>query len=186
MAVERKARDPDLLDAIDALPRTAFAGSAWRAVRDGRDPTEASSISGRWDVGDRDVVYTSLEADGAIAEVEFHLSRQPVFPSKYRAKVYELSIDVKSVARFDTIDDLVPLGVAPDRYHEILYDATQAIGDAAAFLGFDALIAPNARWPAQNLVLFLEDRDTRSLPVLSETPIDWHEWRAHHRWNRKV
>ena len=49
---------------------------------------------------------------------------------------------------------MVPLGVDPARYREILYEPTQAIGDAAYFLGFDSIIAPNARWSCNNLILF--------------------------------
>jgi hypothetical protein len=37
---------------------------------------------------------------------------------------------------------MIPLGVDPARYREILYEPTQAIGDAAYFLGFDSIIAP--------------------------------------------
>ena len=34
-----RARDIDLLDAIDAFKREPFVGAAWRAVREERDPS---------------------------------------------------------------------------------------------------------------------------------------------------
>jgi hypothetical protein len=74
MAGERRSRDPGLLDALDALPRTEFSGSVWRVGREERNPLQPAMISGRLDIGDRDVLYTSLEPDGEIAVVEFHLS----------------------------------------------------------------------------------------------------------------
>ena len=50
----------------------------------------------------------------------------------------------------------IALGVDPSRYREILYEPTQAIADAADFLGFDSIIAPNARWSCNNLILFTD------------------------------
>ena len=152
----RRARDLELLDVLDALPRVPFIGRVWRAVREGRDPLQGHPSAGRWDPGMFDVLYTSMEPDGAVAEIHFHLSRQPVFPStlvsgaaRDRRAHHEDAALRRSVR-------LTPLGVDRSRYAEILYHRTQAIGDAADFFGFDGLIAPNARWPCQNLVIFTD------------------------------
>ena len=79
----RRARDPELLDALDAHKRTTFTGIVWRVAREGRNPLEPSHAGGRWDLGGNDgydVLYTALEPDGAIAEVAYHRSLQPVVP----------------------------------------------------------------------------------------------------------
>jgi len=72
---------------------------------------------------------------------------------------------------------MVPLGVEPTRYREILYGATQAIGDAAYFLGFDSIIAPNARWACHNLILFTDRINPADLEVVDSRAVDWDEWR---------
>ena len=41
-----RARDIDLLDAIDAFKREHFVGAAWRAVREERDPSVGDRSQG--------------------------------------------------------------------------------------------------------------------------------------------
>ena len=72
---------------------------------------------------------------------------------------------------------MVPLGVDPARYREVLYAPTQAIGDAAYFLGFDSIIAPNARWACNNLILFSDQIAPADLEVIESSEVDWTEWR---------
>jgi RES domain-containing protein len=177
----RRARDPELIDALDARTRTTFDGTLWRVVREGRDPLEASRAGGRWDLGASDVLYTSMEPDCAIAEVEYHLSQQPVFPSRIRSAWHELRARVSSVIRLETIAELVDLGVDAARYREPLYERTREIGDAAAFLGCDALIVPSARWDCLNVVLFLEAIELGRIETLSGVrSVDWKARRTNH------
>lgn len=173
---EGRAREPDLLDRLDALPRTEYRGRAWRVVREGRDPLQPSHIAGRWDLGVSDALYTSLDPNGAVAEIDFRLRQEPVFPSRFRAILYELAVQLHDVARFDTLDDLTPFGVDIDRYHTRLYRQTQEIGDAAQFLAFTALIAPNPRWPCLNLVIY--DLEAHNVRVRNQRAIDWDAWRV--------
>lgn len=72
---------------------------------------------------------------------------------------------------------MVPLGVDPVRYREIIYAPTQAIGDAAYFLGFDSIIAPNARWSCNNLILFTDQIPRDHLELIESSQINWTEWR---------
>jgi hypothetical protein len=177
----RQARDPDLIDALDARTRTTFEGTLWRVVREGRDPLEASRAGGRWDLGSSDVLYTSMEPDCAIAEGEYHLSQQPVFPSRIRSFCHELRVRASSVIRLETLAELVDLGVDAARYREPLYERTREIGDAAAFLGCDALIVPSARWNCLNVVLFLESVESDSIEIAGKPKsIDWKAWRTEH------
>jgi hypothetical protein len=180
---ERRAREPELLDKLDALPRTEYIGRLWRVVREGREPLQASHVAGRWDMGVDDALYTSLHPDGTVAEIDFRLRQEPVFPSRFRAVLYELTVELPNVARFETLDDLLPFGVDADRYHTRLYHRTQEIGDAAQFLAFTALIAPNARWPCLNLVIY--DIKAHTIQATKERAIDWDAWRAEARVTRR-
>lgn len=181
----KRARDPELLDALDAYERTSFDGTIWRVVRDGRSPLEPSRIGGRWDLGGArdgyDVLYTAMDPDGAIAEVEYHLSQQPVFPSRSPRSLHTIHAHASTVIALKTIDELVALGVERARYRKPLYDRTEEIGDAVAFLGCDALIVPSARWSGLNVVLFLGALDPEALELIGKpVPIDWDSWRAEH------
>ena len=170
-------RDPALLDALDSFRRVSYTGETWRAVRAGRDPLQGSASGGRWDPTLFDVLYTSLAPDGAVAEVHFHLSRQPVFPSRIRYRLHRIKVRTAKTLRLPTLDAMVPLGVDPARYREILYEPTQAIGDAAYFLGFDSIIAPNARWSCNNLILFTDQIPPAYLQIIESSEINWTEWR---------
>lgn len=76
---------------------------------------------------------------------------------------------------------LEALGVSRERYASLSYERTQEIGDAAAFLGFDGILAPSARWPCQNLILFLDRLAPHDLTVLEQESVDWIAWRDSQR-----
>lgn len=172
-----RARDHDLLDALDALPRDAVQDTVWRVVRSERDPLLCRSTQGRWDLGHFDVLYTSFHPEGAVAEMYFHLSRQPVFPSTIEFTLNEIEVTTRSTLKLESLQELEPLGVDPDRYSGILYERTQEIGDAAAFLGFDGLVAPSARWDGLNLTIFCDQLSPDDLVLKSSSVIDWDAWR---------
>jgi hypothetical protein len=175
--VERKARDLALLDALDACRRETFDGIAWRIVREGREPLLGSPSGARWDPGTFDVLYTALAREGALAEIHFHLSRQPVFPSKVQFRLYELSVRAEGLLRLPDMAALERLGIERERYADLLYARSQEIGDAAQFLGFAGMIVPSARWDGLNLVLFTDRIEADALAVRVEEPIDWAAWR---------
>ena len=174
---ERRARDRELLDALDAHKGIAFDGDVWRIVRQGRDPVQGSAAGARWDPALFDVIYSSLAREGALAEIHFHLSRQPVFPSKLVSVLYRISICTKRTLKFADMAALESVGVAAATYGDLDYRRTQEIGDAAFFLGFDGLMAPSARWACPNLVLFTDRFSPADFTVRQSDIVDWPEWR---------
>lgn len=179
----RRARDPDLLDAVDAFQREVFSGSVWRVARNERDPVLGSPSRSRWCNGSFDVLYTSLERDGAIAEIHALLSLQPVFPSKSQWFAHRLQVSASQTLRLANLAILNRLGVDTARYADRDYGRTQEIADAAYFLGFDGLIAPSARWECLNAVLFTGRLapDQIAVSESSADPIDWDHWRKQKR-----
>ena len=173
-----RARDVYLLDSLDALERSPFEGTVWRVVRAGRDPLQGHASAGRWDPGTFDVLYTSLEADGAEAEMSFQLSRQPVYPSGLRFRLHEIAVAARKTLRFAHMRALASLGIKQARYADVAYVRTQEIGDAAFFLGFDGLVAPSARWPCLNLVIFTERLGSADLRLVKSEPVDLVAWRS--------
>ena len=180
---QRRARDLRLLDHIDAYPRRPYAGFLWRVVREGRDPLQASKSVSRWCNGQFDVLYTSLEQEGAIAEVYALLSLQPVFPSKITFQIHRLRVSVQQSLHLTDLPTLGRLGVDVDRYQERDYTKTQAIADAAYFLGFDGLFVPSARWSCTNAVLFTDRIESAVLSTETTEPesVDWRSWRRRTR-----
>lgn len=176
--IERRARDLELLDTLDAHESLAFEGHVWRIVRQEREPLQGYPAAARWDPGTFDVLYTSLEREGALEETHFHLSRQPVFPSKVTWNLHRIQVRSKRTLLLGDLAAVQALGVTIKSYRGLSYERTQEIGDAAAFLGFDGILAPSARWPCQNLVLFTEQFTPADLSVLESEPVDWDAWQA--------
>src|SRR5437762_13979014 len=127
MAEARKPRDRALLDAVDAFERVRYSGETWRVVHDGRDPLLGTASGGRWDAALFDVLYTSLDSDGAIAEINFHLSRQPVFPSKISYNLHRIRVRTDKTLLIPDLRAMVALGVEHEKYREIVYEPTQTI-----------------------------------------------------------
>jgi len=177
MSGSPRARDLALLDALDKLPRVRVHDTVWRVVRSGRDPLLCHPSAGRWDRGRFDVLYTAFDPDGAVAEMYFHLSRQPVFPSGIGFTLNEIEVTTRNTLKFADLRELEPLGVERDEYPGLLYERTQEIGDAAAFLGFDGIIAPSARWDCLNLVVFCDGLSSGDLIVKKSSHIDRDTWR---------
>ena len=180
MSSERRARDLDLLDTLDKLERVEVQDTLWRVVHFDRDPLLCAPSGGRWDLGQFDVLYTSFDANGAVAEMHFHLSRQPVFPSTIQFTLNQIEVTTRNSLKFADLRQLEPLGVDPDKYSKLLYARTQAIGDAAAFLGFDGIIAPSARWDYLNLAIFCDNLNPADLVLKDTRSVNWEEWRKRH------
>jgi hypothetical protein len=174
-----RVHDRAVLDALEAAPSEPFGGDAWRVTRKGRDPLRGSPALGRWGAGDEfEVLYTSLERDGALAEIGYRLSLEPVWPSLLKHEVHRLEIQTHRTLRFATLASLTALGVDVNHYESFDYSASQAIAAAAHFLDFDGLMVPSARFPCLNLVLFLERlAPDGGIKVRETDSVDWSAWR---------
>ena len=134
-------------------------------------------VAGRWDPGVFDVLYTCREKQGALTEVHYHLSLQPVFPSKVRFFANELKVRSDANLIIADVAELLRYGVAQDVFLTREYSRMQEIGDAAFFLGFDGLLVPSARGPFQNLVVFTERLGPDQIEKTREELIDWDSFR---------
>lgn len=177
--------DPTLLDRLSTFQSERFEGEVFRATRVNADPVAASISGGRWapppggDAG-HSVLYTSLERDGAIAEVVSFLAQLTPIPGARQIGVTRLGVSTSQTLRL-VRTDLAALGVDLDRYGERDYGRTQEIGAALIFLGFDGLIAPSARWPCDNLMIFGDNHALAETlePIRSER-VEWREWAEAH------
>lgn len=178
MAGSGRAHDRAILDALEAMDPILFEGEVWRVTRTGREATRGSAANGRWSPGGSfEVLYTSLEREGALAEVGYRLSLEPIWPSRLMHRLHEIAARVNRTPRFADVAGLAPLGVDGARYESFDYGATQAIAAAARFLEFDGLMVPSARHASSNLVVFMDRPGGNSLDVRSSRDVDWTAWR---------
>ena len=186
MATTRSARDNRLLDALDNLPPQVFAGTAWRVVRDGRDPLQCSSVGGRWDDRSFEVLYTETKADGATAEIYYHFTRgQPVIPSQVRYRLFEFRVVLSSCLRFGSLADLASLGLRTASFGQLSYaereqeyPRTQEIAEAAHFIGRDGIIVPSARTEWPNIVVFCDPAGPAAVAVtVDHGLVEWDTWK---------
>lgn len=186
MIMRRRVRDSDLIEAVEASSREAFDGNVWRVVRTGRDPLQGSSPGGRWDDGTFDVLYTSQDADGALAEMYFHIMRgQPVFPSEMVFHLFELHVALGRALRLADMAALEKIGVEAGSYGALgfsrkqeEYRRLQEIAEAAHFLDFDGLIVPSARWECRNIVLFTDRVPPEAVKISNDLgTVDWLAWK---------
>lgn len=169
--------DRQLLEALSAFPPIRFDGDVFRATRLSLNALAPSASGGRWMVpGETATLYTSREADGALAEIAFHWGQMTPIPSK-PAMLHKIRLGTKRSLRLARAD-LTSLGVDWSRYGSRGYERTQAIGAAVARLKCDGLIAPSARWSCENVMVFLTNQtgEEEIAQFVTSTEIDWQVW----------
>lgn len=175
--------DRALLDALEAMAPAPFSGTVWRVTRRGRHALQGSTAPGRWSPGNgAEVLYTSLTREGALAEIGYRMSLEPVWPSRLEHDIHSIEAHTARTLHFVNLTALTALGVDAARWPSFDYDATRAIAAAAHFLEFDGLIVPSARADCANLVAFLDHigPDCR-FDIVSAEPVNWVDWRGERR-----
>ena len=157
-------RDIELIDAIEALPTEAFTDDVFRLVRDGRHPTDCWHPKGRWDDGEFDVLYTSTSAEGATAEVGYHLSQQPFVPDFISYRMFRIPVDGIQVVNLLDWSLLGSLGVDLATWGKSEYVSrgdeyvrSQEIAAVATFHEREGLLVPSARSSEANLVILTQE-----------------------------
>jgi hypothetical protein len=178
-----RVHDRSILDALERLDPEPFDSDVWRVARKGRDPLRGSSANGRWGApGELEVLYTSEQRDGALAEVGFRLSLEPVWPSLVQHQIHVLAVKAERTLRLVDMRELGNLGVDISRYETFEYSVTQAISAAAHFLEFDGMLVPSARFVCSNLVLFTDRvSHTGHIQLVSSEDVDWQDWQRRNR-----
>lgn len=180
----RPPRPKALIDAIGVEAPTAFSGVVWRVVTEGLDALRPARAGGRWDDGTFDVLYTSSERDGAIAESWFHAAKgQPLMPSKIKKRVFQIEAYLDRALDLSGAGKLASLGVNMENYGRLAYSGRteeyptlQQIAEAAHFYEYEAIVVPNARWPASNVVVFTERTRPGQLSILGSEPVNLNDW----------
>ncbi len=169
--------DPELLQVIDSFEGQPFKNDIWRVTWATRDPIAGNAGGGRWSPQDSfEALYTSLESDGALAEVYHHLSRAPVFSSS-QTKLHCLKVTLENVLILGD-EELGQLGIDDPYATRLDIKSSQAIGQGAYMMGFQGLVVPSARWECLNLVLFIDQIDlNEDIEIAESKDINWPAWK---------
>ena len=105
-----------------------------------------------------------------------YLAELTPVPKARALKVSRLAVSTGRTLRLAKAS-LVALGVDMAGYGKRDYRRTQNIGTALAFLELDGLIAPSARWPCDNLMIFTDNHKLdEKLEVLAGEEVEWRAW----------
>ncbi|MDP8243846.1 MAG: RES family NAD+ phosphorylase [Candidatus Hinthialibacter antarcticus] len=173
--------DIELMDALSEYDPESFNGTVFRVTRKNSDPVAPSISGGRWALPSSTenkgtpVLYTSMEPEGAKSEISFILAQQNPIPTK-KLCFHTIQVSLNKVVRLQN-EDLQKLGVDLIEFTARDYAATQRIGYAIDFLGFDGLIAPSARWECENLMIYADNHSMdENLEVVETVEFDWLGW----------
>ncbi len=172
-----KVHDRVLLDALESLSAKPFVGDVWRTTWSKRDSLVGSSGGGRWDPPNSfEVLYTSTEPNGSLAEVYFHLSQAPIFSSS-DVVLHHMSIDIQKVLYLDEAL-LVELGIDKPKSARDDCSKSQELSSAARFLEYQGLLVPSSRWKCSNLVLYIDQLDINECITLNGNElVNWPAWK---------
>lgn len=169
-----------VVDALLAMESEAFSGHVFRVTLAGIDPLEGSA-DGRWSAGpDVAVLYTSVSADGAVAEVVERLRHDDALAASRKHMLHELSVTGRRILRLTGASRLARLGIAPQALTGDDYEDTNRLAEAAYRTGLEGLLVPSAVDRAENLVLFRDRLPPPDLFAVASTrlsPIDLREKR---------
>ncbi len=179
MSPSHRVHDPELLDALEAIEPEKLSREVWRVAWASRDPLIGNNSGGRWHPQNSfECLYSSLEADGALAEAYYHLSRAPIFSSS-QVKLCRLSVETQKTLRLEK-EVLANLRIEEAQNKSMDHDRSQEIGAAARMLEFDSLLVPSVRFQCLNLVMFLDRLNIDKLRVIESSDINWPAWKKTH------
>lgn len=148
--------DPQLLDAIESLGVEVLTNATvWRHMFNEHPPELPNTRGARWNPPGLAAIYTSENRDTAIAEGQHAIDSQPLRPSA-RRYVYELRVSARKALRIRQ-SDLSSLGLDVDDLSASDFGSCQHVAAHAAFLEYDALIAPSARADGSNVIIFVNE-----------------------------
>ncbi len=170
-------RDQALLQQLERLNPISFEGSVTRNHWQTRSPLQGGIGGGRWSLPSGvETLYTALRPQGAICEIGHRLvdwgSPIPTAPLEL-ATIDVVCPKVLDLRRLETLSEL---GVPATSFSSNDYSASAAVGDAAYYLGCDAILVPSARLAGDtNLVIFMARAEVSAFQVRSSetlTPTD--------------
>ncbi len=168
----------ELIEAADQLPRSTIATRVVRHIAPGYLPLSGEGArvhGGRWNPPDSfAVLYTSSDCATMVSALDRAAQRQGLRAVDLLPRdevIY--AVELQRVLDLTDPLSLERVGLDASLLAAVDWSRCQAIGDAAHYVGFEALRAPSATGNGQTLAIFL-DRLLRGsvLDVSSVTPLE--------------
>jgi RES domain-containing protein len=165
-----------LVDAIDRLEPVPYVGDVYRHVAVGRHPLSgagARSLGGRWNPP-QSFATLYLADQKATIEAEFRrmARRQGLSLSSFLPRrLYRIEVDLQAVIDL-TETEALPEGLVGLDFGSDNLTVTQAIGEAAQYLGREGILAPSAAGDGKVLAVFID----RLMPDSRVDDLDFDVW----------
>jgi len=159
----------EILHALENVSPRAWEGEVWRYVPALSNPILPNTTGARWNPRDTAALYTSLEKETVLAELDYMRAIQT---PPLRRSVFRLHRIHLRVNRMLDLRDRNVLEVMGIRKAELTGDDhihCQKAGGAAAWLGFDSILVPSARFEGDNLVVFVDEQNPGALLEVAES-----------------
>jgi RES domain-containing protein len=170
------SHDHEILDILDALEPLEYSGTLWRTTWLERDPLLGGTGGGRWNPAKKfEALYTSLEENTSIAELNYHLSQAPVRSS---CAMLICELQAKQLKLLDLTAEQLLIDLKLDnKMGADLILQSQKIGAVANFLGYQGIRVPSLRVQGGiNCVLFSERLKRSQIVVNNKHDINWPAW----------
>ena len=171
------ALDPRLVGALDALAPTSYTGEAYRHVAENRHPLSgagARSQGGRWNPPQSfATLYLAVERETVEAEFARMAARQGLPLTAFLPRrMYRYEVKLSAVVDLRQPSARQALDLSDDQLSADDLRACQAIGEAAQYLGREAILAPSATGAGTVLAIFFD----RLQPGSVVRDIDFVRW----------
>lgn len=167
--------DPQAVAQVDKAERTTFRGRALRhhgIAYGGLDASGSRIAGGRWNPKESfPVLYLALDRETAIAELRRSARSQGLRPTDLIPRSLTLiQVELGRVLDLTHAESRAAIGIEVE---DLLADdphACQAIGDAAHYLGFEAIKAPSATGKGEVLAVFMDKQlaGSKLVPLSTE------------------
>lgn len=151
--------DQSVLDPLEAVARESWEGDVWRVVFGSRSPLLANTTGARWNPPDTAALYTSLERDTLLAELDHLRSIQTPLTRRSAYRLHRIHVRVDRLLDLRDRSLLASMGIGADDLVGDDHAACQEVGGAAAWLGCDGILVPSARAKGDNLVIFVNQQE---------------------------
>lgn len=169
---------PHLVDAIDHLDPMPYEGVAYRHIAAKWHPLSgggARSQGGRWNPPESfATLYLALSREAAVEEFRRMAQRNRRTPEDFvPRRLYRLRLELQATVDLTDRRELPQVLIDLDFQSDDL-KPTQAIGEAAQYLGREAIRAPSAAGKGEVIAVFID----RLRPDSIVEPIGYETWES--------
>jgi RES domain-containing protein len=166
----------DLVDRVDALGATSYEGAALRHVAPGHDPLATAGArirGGRWNPPESfGTLYLALDRGTVITEFHRLAARHGLRPEDFLPRdLHHFRVKLEAVLDLRREDALEAVGLDVTRVRSDNRAPCQAIGEAAHYLGLEAVLAPSATGSGDVLAVFFDRLRPESLIEVSRSEV---------------